>query len=288
MQAEAERILREVGQVKNQTDSRGRLVHKAKRYFKTHEVRNRQDELDHIGQVLDQRNWAQSTMTAEGRQLLARRRRALEDQLAEGAPPTVSGETKDALNKRRLELEDAMRVGMPTQEEMRRNPPGAVDKHRKWEAANKARKLERDNILHALDPDDDSKDKTNIDMIRPSGLIPGGASTFMADAQIPGVFAMTPLAKENWPLGEAKVDNPLAQATRRELDEAEYENYLRLKAIEEDLNAKKERERERGRKLGAARKAKMEAEFKKAEIDVFKKLPKDVQQKLRDEGNAPI
>jgi hypothetical protein len=288
VQAEAEKVLREVSQVKNVTDSRGRLVTKAKRYLKNHERRSRQDELDHIGQVLDKSNWAQATMTAEGRQLLAKRRRALEDQLEDGTPPQVSGETKDVLSKRLQELNETMRIGMPTVEEMRRNPAGAVDKHRRWEAANKVRKLERDNVLHLLNPDDDSKDLTNIEMIRPSGLIPGGASTFMADAQIPGHFAMTPLAKENWPLGEAKVDNPLAQAARRELDEQEYENYLRLKALEEDLNAKKERERERGRKLGAAQKAAAAARLKKAEIEAFKSLPKDVQQKLRDEGNAPI
>jgi hypothetical protein len=221
MQAEVEQTLKEVRSVKNLTDSKGRLITKAKRYLKFHERQSRNDELKNINEVLNPGNFALASMTAEGRANLAKRRRAIEDQLEQEAPPSdISGETKDALANRLNGLNEDIRTGMPTVEQMRRNPPGAVDQHRKWEKANKARILERANILQLLNPEDDSKDLTNIDMIRPSELRQGTA-TFMSDAQIPGAFAMTAAAKANWPEGMTEVaeGSPLAQAERRELEE---------------------------------------------------------------------
>ncbi len=213
---ETEHYLKEVSRVRNKAEG-GEMVVKAKRYLKHHERESKLTEMASIDKTLRPSNFAAAgTIGAEGRQLLNRRKHALNKQILEGSPPSdLKGETKDALAKRQRELEDNIKVGMPTHEEMRRNPAGAVDKHRKWERANKDRILERQNILQLLNPDDDSKDLTNIDLIRPS-MAPQSATTFMADAQIPGHFAMTAQAKENWPLGEPKVDTPLKQAERVE------------------------------------------------------------------------
>lgn len=96
----------------------------------------------------------------------------------------------DLAKSREAELINQIRQGMPTQEEMRRNPPGAVDKHRAWEARNKNAILEWKNIrkrLHASDAIDDclpdSTDLSNIEMYRPSG---GAQQMNMDNAQIPG------------------------------------------------------------------------------------------------------
>ena len=84
---------------------------------------------------------------------------------------------------------------------MRRNPPGAVDMHTKWEAQNKARIIEWKNLKRALDPENEEKDYTNVEMLRTSGMSPETAASFMMNAQIPGNFGMTALAKSNCPAG---------------------------------------------------------------------------------------
>jgi len=96
----------------------------------------------------------------------------------------------DLAKSREAELISQIRQGMPTQEEMRRNPPGAVDKHRTWEARNKDAILEWKNIrkrLHASGAIDDSlpdsTDLSNIEMYRPSG---GSQQMNMDNAQITG------------------------------------------------------------------------------------------------------
>jgi hypothetical protein len=73
--------------------------------------------------------------------------------------------------------------------------------------------------MRALDPTNTDQDYTNIEKFRPEGVNPDGTSTFMADAQIPGVFAMSPAAKANWPLGAPTVDTALGQVKKRELSE---------------------------------------------------------------------
>ena len=71
----------------------------------------------------------------------------------------------------------------------------------------------------------------------------GGVGTFMPGAQIPGNFAMTPLAKENWPLGEPKVDTPLKQAQKRERTPAQIAALERAQAA---AKAKREQKEQAG------------------------------------------
>jgi hypothetical protein len=106
---------------------------------------------------------------------------------------------------------------------MRRNPPGAVDMHMKWERGNKAKIIEWKNIKRMLEPTNDEKDYTNVEMLRSSGMSPETAASFMINGQIPGNFAMTPLAKANWPAGmpeHGTTDSPVKQAERNEVLEA--------------------------------------------------------------------
>lgn len=103
-------------------------------------------------------------------------------------------------------------------EVMRRNPAGAVGAYQRGEASREGKRdiLVWKKARRRLRPTETDPDYTNVEVYRPSLAAPGAAApTFMADAQIPGAFAMSPAAKANWPLG--------APAVRTALDGAGYE-----------------------------------------------------------------
>lgn len=58
--------------------------------------------------------------------------------------------------------------GMPSQEEMRKAPPGAVEKHRSWETRNKARILEWKNLQLRLTAGSGDRDAANLEKHRPT------------------------------------------------------------------------------------------------------------------------
>lgn len=273
MNTEAQNYLEKARSVKNVSSPTG-IVKKATRYLTHAEREAKENELRNVDEVLSPANTAASSISQEGRAKMAQYRNFLRRDLAESAPPTdISGAARDELVREERELAEKIRAGMLTHEEMRRNPPGAVGRHMRWEAANKDNILAWKNLRRLNNPDDTDEDLANIEMLRPS-LGVAGASSFMADAQIPGVFAMTPLAKERWPLGEPKIDTPLAQAERRELEELRE----RMAALEAQVKAepKKERStmsdekrqaaRERGLALAAKAKAAREAKLQSAAV----------------------
>ena len=101
---------------------------------------------------------------------------------------------------------------------MRRNPSGAVGAFMRQEMSKPIKQaiLTAKRALRALEPDNPDPDYTNMERFRPSGERLDGTSTFMAGAQIPGNFAMTPQAKAHWPLGEPTVPTVLSQAKAAE------------------------------------------------------------------------
>jgi hypothetical protein len=244
MSVEAQAIIDQAKQVHNQS-ANGRLVTKATRFMTHRERTERQAELERVEETLSPANVAASVLSQDGRAQLARYRSHLKHDLQQNSPPAdVSGETKDAIARETDVLASKIREGMLTQEEMRRNPSGAIGRHMRWERTHKADILAWKNLRRALEPDNDDPDLANIERLRPSAVVPGAAPTFMADAQIPGVFAMSSQAKANWPLGDPKVETPLSQAERRELEE---------------LRAAKEARVQRGRALAAKTKEAREA-----------------------------
>jgi hypothetical protein len=112
---------------------------------------------------------------------------------------------------------------MPPEEVMHRNRPGAVGEHLRWQDAKKDFTLIYKNCQRALEPDDYSEDAANIEMHRPRMAgAPGSAPTFMADAQIPGVFAQSAQSKQNYPetFGHEYAENsPLMIAHRKEMED---------------------------------------------------------------------
>ena len=134
---------------------------------------------------------------------------------------------------------------MPSTETMWRSPVGAVDRNMRWHEENKFRIQEWKNIRAVLNPHDSSKDLCNVEHLRRSQAVSGQPATFMGDAALPGNFAMSEQAKENFNEvfpDSPKVDTPLKQATRRE-EEEEQTRLLqqRIEELEQQLKAKEER-----------------------------------------------
>lgn len=95
------------------------------------------------------------------------------------APETVEEEGR--MVSRGKELLSKILEGMPSQEEMRKAPPGAVDKHLQWERRNKSRILEWKNIQLRLNAGSSERDIANLEKYRPT------SSTLNMDgAQIQG------------------------------------------------------------------------------------------------------
>jgi hypothetical protein len=122
----------------------------------------------------DQPSWARAS--PEARKNAARQLKKIDRQIAAQIPVSYLETDLDNAVKRELELRGQFIEGMPTSAEMRRNPAGAVDKHRSWEARNKAVILEWKNIrlrLHAggniANTPVDATDVANIEMYRPVG-----------------------------------------------------------------------------------------------------------------------
>lgn len=130
----------------------------------------------------------------EDRGQLTKNLRALERDLQNQEPRPYAPEELDAAVNRSDQLKAEILQGMPTQEEMRRNPAGAVDKHRRWEKRNKPKISEWKNIQlrrHQTGDVDlpDATDVANFEQFRPSG---GSQQLNMHSEQIPGKVQFGP------------------------------------------------------------------------------------------------
>jgi hypothetical protein len=126
----------------------------------------------------------------------------LKQTLEEQAPkPYETAVEQDAAAKRERELRGEILQGIPSQEEMRRKRSDSVHKHMTWEKANKTKILEWREIVKRLEPESDDPNLTSIEKYRPSMPY-----AYDPNDQIAGHHAMTPAAKENWPLGEPKAE----------------------------------------------------------------------------------
>jgi hypothetical protein len=125
---------------------------------------------------------------------------SLEQQYEKQAPrPIADGNLKDKLAEEGKQLLDEILPGMLSQEEMRKNPAGSVDKHMRWERANKAKILRWKKIQLMLNADQSrphtwDRDAANLERYRPEGPV----GRFRADAQIPGKMSYFGVADENW------------------------------------------------------------------------------------------
>lgn len=150
---------------------------------------------------------------------LLQRKREIQQQLSRSLPePITDPIEKDTLAKIEVELREKITHGMLSQEEMRKNPAGSVDRHRRWERANKADIMKWKNIrlqLHAdqSDPSTWDRDTANLEQFRPEGA----RERVRLDAQIPGKMAFSGVPQEKWDQafeGKQPENTALAQAKR--------------------------------------------------------------------------
>ena len=133
-----------------------------------------------------------------------KQRNALNKQLAELTPQPFAPEERDAAVRKVAELEEGIKQGMCTAGEMRRNPPGAVDKHRSWERRKKPaiREWQRQRLrMHVSgmlgdDVPEDATDVANVEKLRPVG---GSGEMNLDVAQIvrPSYFLPEKIASQN-------------------------------------------------------------------------------------------
>ena len=108
--------------------------------------------------------------------------------------PPESGEEEGRMVARSKELLSDILQGMPSHEEMRKAPPGAVDKHRSWEKRNKAKILEWKNLQLRMTAGTGDREVANLERHRPktsslnmdSAFITG-KNFFMPDTNGPAV-----------------------------------------------------------------------------------------------------
>ena len=160
--------------------------------------------------------------------------RKLNHQLETQTPKHFVGKDLDTAVQRSDKLKEEILQGMPSQEEMRKSPPGAVDKHRTWEKRNKAKLLEWKEIQLRLNAGSDENDVANFERFRPTG-----SSLNMQNAQIPGkqyfMPSTSPEYKENHDRIFAK-DKPKKGMSA----EARQKASERMKKMHADKKAKKE------------------------------------------------
>lgn len=108
-------------------------------------------------------------------------RRARKDFESQAPQLPANGEEEGRMVQRSKELLASILEGMPSQEEMRKNPTGAVDKHRSWQERNKWHIAEWKHIQLRLTANSGERDAANLERHRP--II---STLAMDSAQIPG------------------------------------------------------------------------------------------------------
>ncbi len=189
-----------------------------------------------INELVEERNGIEATLTGpdhvrnvvQDRAAMVRQIRAIDRQLAENAPRPYAEAEIDTAARRESELRERLTSTMLTQAELRRNPVGAADKLRGWEAKYKQDVLEWKNLrlrLHAsgqIDDVPDARDVANLERFRPTY---SPAELNMHGEQIPGKqFFMPP-----GPIAVRNVMSDEDRAAMAERDALAAEN-ARLKA----------------------------------------------------------
>lgn len=167
------------------------------------QVQEYEEERDRLRRMAEAPEWVGGNRGA------ARRRyQEISRTLAEQAPKAIPGERAN-LVKRLCDsvLERVLKPALLPQAIMRRNPTTAVGRALKQEFARpfKVAALTWKRGMQALgvaDGANQDPDWTNLERFRPEVGGPGDPASFMADAQIPGHFAMSSQAKANFPFAD--------------------------------------------------------------------------------------
>lgn len=115
--------------------------------------------------------------------------------LAQSPPSDLRASQRDKLKKLEAVTQAFVSDNMPTAEQMRHNPPGAVDHHMAWDRAKKPALLCWKKVRILLNPDSDALDLANFERYRPANA---ATRNLFTDGQVPGQFALSDQAKANY------------------------------------------------------------------------------------------
>lgn len=115
--------------------------------------------------------------------------------LAQSPPTDLKPAQRDKLAKLERVTRDFVATNMPSAEQMRHNPPGAVDHHIAWDRAVKPAMLAWKNVRILLNPHSDALDLANFERYRPANA---QTRNLFTDGQIGGVFGLSPEARQNY------------------------------------------------------------------------------------------
>ena len=126
----------------------------------------------------------------------------LNHRLETQVPTEVPAKDKDAFIKETDALLEKVTEGMMSDEEMRKSPPGAIDRHRKWEKDNKENILQWKNNMLRLNVGNDDIDIANLEKYRPArsrmnmdnAFIPGNPVMLHDDVGVAQVISDEELA----------------------------------------------------------------------------------------------
>ena len=126
--------------------------------------------------------------------------------LAAQTPPLLTPAQRDKIARIERVARETFTEAMPTQEQMRHAPPGALDHHQAWEAQHKRAILLWKRCQMLLHPTSQARDLANIERFRPSQA----TRSLMTDALINRPFALSPEAKAHY--DEINWDDPGVKA----------------------------------------------------------------------------
>lgn len=138
------------------------------------QVRDLEDEIRNIEGIVNGPIHVQQPV--QDMKNLRRQYNAVKEQLAKLKPRPYRRDQLDDAIARHDELMDRIKEGMPTPAEMRRMPPGSLEKHMNWEDRNKTAVLEWKNIRKRLHVGGDvpgtgrhAYNISNVERLRPKG-----------------------------------------------------------------------------------------------------------------------
>jgi hypothetical protein len=99
--------------------------------FRPNQVQEAREELRRLNETLQAPSHIRGKIS-DPREMSKRAKRLAED-IQKYEPRAYPVSEKDAATREFRELTEQIAAGMPSSEEMRRNPPGAVEKHMAWE-----------------------------------------------------------------------------------------------------------------------------------------------------------
>lgn len=99
---------------------------------------------------------------------VAKQIKRLDASLNQQTPKPFVGKDLDKAIEFERELREKIVQGMPSHEEMRKAPPGAIDKHLNWEKRNKVNVELWKNLMLRLNHDSTDRDVANFEKHRPT------------------------------------------------------------------------------------------------------------------------